>query len=840
MKKTIIILSIIVVLFIGAILSIPLFFKKNLMEASKNTINKNFNAKIEFTDFKLSIFRNFPKATIALTDVTIVGENEFQTDTLLNVPLVTAKTSLASLFKKDGITIEEIIFEKPQLKLLVNDAGKANWEINEPALSKTANPEKENFNNEEQKKSFELNLEKIQINDAELFYLDKPAEIEMDLTDINFTVSGKMYGNEAKLLTEGEVQNFNLKYSGVDYILKTSMETKTALDVDYETMKFTFAENELLINKLALELSGYFEMPSDSMFFDLQIKTKESDFDNFLALVPPSYEEYLKDIKTTGSATVTGSIKGLYFDENYPSFSMKLNIANGNFQYVGLPEQIKNITADVAILKPQGVLNLTEINIKKAHAEIKNNPVDLTLRMNNLVKDPWFDGAFVGKINFDHLKDVLPLDSVNVAGIVDANLFVKGNYSAVEKEEYEKLKSDGIVLLDNFVYDSPELTQKIFVPKGHLDFSPSNINLQEFNVRVGQSDFNLSGKVFNYLNYLLKDGTLKGDLRLNSKLVNLNELLRLQKPKVLGSETTTLSDSKNTAEPESDNLAFTIPDNIDITFRSQIEQAIFDRLPISNINGLITAKNGKLILNGLKMKMLQGELSLNGSYRNTAQNQPLIDFGFDILNFDIPMAYQTLSGLRRMLPVAGHSEGKFSSTMEMKGQLSASHKLIPSSINGAGDFSTTSLQIIESPIFNQLKGILKPEKLKNVAVADFKANFMVENGNLELRPFKTKVAGQETTFRGTLSAENLINMRMDFNVQRDAFGTDIQKILAVIPGNQNIKVVPAGVIIEGPVGDPEVKMDLSETRTYITNATKDELQNTIDKLGKGLRKLFEK
>ena len=193
-----------------------------------------------------------------------------------------------------------------------------------------------------------------------------------------------------------------------------------------------------------------------------------------------------------------------------------------------------------------------------------------------------------------------------------------------------------------------------------------------------------------------------------------------------------------------------------------------------------------------------------------------------------------------MLPVAGHSEGKFSTTMKMKGQLSSSHQIIPSSINGTGNFSTTNLLIKQSPIFNQLKGILKPEKLQNVKVADFKANFIVVNGNLDLRPFKTNVAGQETTFSGTLSAENLINMRMDFNVQRDAFGADIQKILAVIPGNQNIKVVPAGVIIEGPVGNPEVNMDLSETRKYITNATKDELQNTIDKLGKGLRKLFEK
>ena len=328
---------------------------------------------------------------------------------------------------------------------------------------------------------------------------------------------------------------------------------------------------------------------------------------------------------------------------------------------------------------------------------------------------------------------------------------------------------------------------------------------------------------------------------LNSDLCNLNELLRLPKPKAPANEVVA-SDSKdnNSTAPESDNLAFSVPANIDISFRSQIGRAVFDRLPISEISGLITAKDEKLMLNGLNMNMLQGALSLNGSYQNTIQNQPLFDFGIEIVNFDIPMAYQTLSGLRRMLPVAGHSEGKFSTTMKMKGQLSSSHQIIPSSINGTGNFSTTNLLIKQSPIFNQLKGILKPEKLQNVKVADFKANFIVDNGNLELRPFTTKVAGQETRFNGTLNAENLINMRMDFKVERDAFGADIQKILAVIPGNKNIKVVPAGVIIEGPVGDPEVKMDLSETRKYIANATKDELQNTIDKLGKGLLKLFEK
>jgi hypothetical protein len=246
------------------------------------------------------------------------------------------------------------------------------------------------------------------------------------------------------------------------------------------------------------------------------------------------------------------------------------------------------------------------------------------------------------------------------------------------------------------------------------------------------------------------------------------------------------------------------------------------------------------MLNGLNMDMLDGTMRLTGSYQNTPQNHPFVDFGLDIIQFDIPLAYRSLSGIQKMLPVAGQSTGKFSSSISMQGQLSEIHKLIPATVNGKGLFSTTNLEVVNSPIFNQLKGILKSEKLKNVKIDDFKANFTIDKGNLLLKPFKTKIADQETQIEGSLNADNLLNMQLDFKIEREAFGPDIQNILGVIPGNENIKVVPAGVVIKGPVGNPEVKMDLSETRKYITNATKDDIQKSLNKLGKGLKKLFEK
>ena len=841
MKKIIIVVLIVLVVLAAALFAVPVIFKQKLLDATKTTINKRLNAEVQFTDFNLSLFQNFPKATVELKDVLIIGKNEFKNDTLLNVSIARATMSLASIFKKEGRSIEEITLEKPKLNLTVNEAGNTNWDLMNSGEINNSDFVNQSVNNDASDNSFEIKLEKILINNATFLYDDQETKTVLELSEINLDISGKMYGTSTELLTVGKAGTFRLNYDNTDYISNVSLETKTLLNVDYENMNISIVENELLVNKLALELNGNIEIPSDSMFFDLQIKTKESDFENFLALVPPDYEEYLKVIKTTGSATIIGNVKGLYYNENYPEFSLGLVINDGNFQYAELPEQIKNIKADVQISKPQGELNLTEVKIKDAHAEIKNNPLDLTLAMNNLLIDPWFDGAFIGKIDFDHLKDVLPLDSVNLSGIVDANLFVKGNYSVIENEEYDNIESDGIILLDNFVYDSPDLTQKIFVPKGQLIFSPENINLQEFFIRIGQSDFNLSGKVSKYLNYVLKDGTLKGNLQLNSNRINLNELLRLQIPEK--KDIAVSANSENSTEILGDDeeiFAFDIPENINITFRSYIKNAIFDRVPISNIKGVITAKNGELVLKGLNMQMLDGTLNVNGSYKNMPQNQPIIDFGLDVIGFDIPTAYRSLSGFRQMMPVAGHSRGKLNSTFNMKGRLSSNHKLIASSVNGKGLFSTNDLYVSNSPIFNELKGILKAEKLKNVSIDDFKANFEVEDGNIDLRPFSTKVAGQEATVLGTLSAENLLNMRLDFKVNRDAFGSDIQNILSIIPGNEKIKIVPAGVLISGPVGNPEVKMDLSETRKTITEATKDDLKKSLNKLGEGLLKLFEK
>ena len=828
MKRILVILLIVIVVLLGAVLAIPVFFKENILNTAKTTLNKQMDAEVEFADLKLSLFKNFPKVTVELQEVMIKGKEEFAQDTLLNVPRFAATMNLSSLFSSNR-SIEEIVLDNPSLNLVVAESGNVNWDVAPVSDSE----EKESASTDD-KEEFQLALKNIEVNNAHFVYNDKLAKMRADLEDINMNISGEMFGNTTQLNIGGVVRNLTYSMEGTAYVSNTSLELNTLLDVDFESMLFSIAESELLVNRLPLELSGDVSIPNDTTFMNLQLKTKASDFENFLALVPKDYEEYLKDITTTGSATISGGVSGYLIDEDYPKIDFQVKVDKGNLKYAEMPEEIKNISAEMLVEKPQGDLDLMKININKAHAEIRNNPIDLTLKISNPVSDPLFDGAFVGKVNLDHLKDALPMDSVNISGIIDANLFAKGRYSDVEAEAYDKIKSDGKVLLNNFVYDSPDLTQQVIIPSGRLDFSPQNINLGNFTLKVGESDFRLSGKVSNYLNYVMKDGVLKGNMQLNSNFVNLNELLRLQV-----TEEETGQDQETQNEEDMETLAFDVPENVDIIFRSAIKRAVFNRIPITDIKGEVRAVDKKLVLDGLDMNMLDGKMTMNGSYENTAQNQPLFDFGFDISRFDIPTMYHTVAGFRKLIPGAGNSTGKLSTRLGMKGRLSPQLKLIAATTNGKGSFSTNNVEIKDSPLFNQLSGILKKEKLGNVRIGDFTANLTVEDGSLLLRPFTTKIIGQETKVQGSLNAESLLDMRLDFNVQREMFGPDIQKILAILPGNEKITMLPAGVVLKGPVGDAKVSLDLSATQKAVTDATKDDLKNSLNKLGDGLKKLFK-
>ncbi len=837
MKRKIIIIAGILFLIVGVFATLPFIYKDSLLAKVKTTLNNQVNAKVDFSDFKLSVFSQFPKVEMQLNKLSLVGINEFANDTILSASSISTNISLLDLIRNKSLELKSLTINNPKICLLVSKSGAVNWDI-----AKTQDSSKKKAVDQEagSDAGFKMKLNDIQVNNLNLLYDDLTMPMKILVKNSNLKSSGDVSGTITDFDLSAEVGEFIFAYDSVQYISKTKLKAETKLKVDSEKMNFAFDQAKLLINNLPLEINGTFAMPNDSMSIDMAFKSEKSDFATILALVPVDYQQYLTKAKIDGTAAFKGMVKGLYYNEVYPAIDVLLEVNNGSFKYQNLPESVENIQVLAQINKPEGSLNLMTVEVEKAHASVRNNPVDMSLSLSELMTDPNINASFSGTIDFVSLKQAIPVDSLDITGILKAKMQLAGRMSSIEKQEYEKFQSNGEATIQNFRIESNRLTKAVEISQGQLKANTKQIIIEKFDGKIGQSDFSLSGDVSNYLAYVFRNEVLKGSFNLKSSFMNFSELSNIQKLE----KQAELSDVKSAPIASSDSVvAFQIPEKLDLSFQSVLKQAMYDKMPISNIVGLVRVKNQRLELSNLSMEMLKGKLAVNGSYTSNKENKPLFDFKLNMENIDFPTAAQSLSTIQRYVPIASKSQGTFSTQLTLSGVMSPKMKIVPASLNGSGVFTTKNVVIVDSPVFDQIRGIIKKDKLKTVKIDDFTAKFQIENGRLNLNPFKTTIAEQQTTIYGSLSAAREINMNMDFVVNRDVFGTDINKGLDILPGSQNIKMIDASVILKGSLSKPEVSLDLSKARKQIEQevkkATIDEIKGSVKKLGDELKKLFK-
>ena len=838
MRRIFFIVLFTIVAIIGIMAITPLFFKSSISEKLKTEINKQIEGKVDFSEFHLSLFNKFPKVELQVIGFSITGVGNFQNDTLLSVESLTGAITLAELFKKKELKITSLSIDDATVLLKTIEGGAANWDI---VPTEESSAEAKDQQDENQGGGVKIMLDDLGLSGFNLTYWDVPSAMIFRIENASVQSKGEITGSIMNFDINAAVEEMIFEYAGTNYLSNTSLRASSKMLFDSDKMSFTFNDGKVWLNDLMLNLAGSFAMPSDSMYFDLNMSNDSKDFKALLAMVPADYQSYLEKVQTDGTASITGNFKGWYYGENYPALQLKAEITNGTFKYTDLPEQIDQISLNASISKPQGDFDKLVVDISKASASLRGTPVNMQLKITTPMSDPTYFAKLQGEVDFNALNKAIPMEGIDLQGKLSADVALEGRQSDVDKSAYDKFKSNGKISLENFIYSSQELKQSVNVKSGLVSITTPRIEVKSLNGNIGQSHFSLAGYLSGYIPYFLKNEVLKGELSLNSNFVNLTELATIQ-----NQITVQKADSaviQNAAVEADSILAFQVPERMDLKFRSAIKRAVFDRMELSQINGLITIHDQTVELTNLDMEMLQGKLTVNGSYTGNEQLHPDFDFKLNVESFDVQSAYQSLSMMRRYMPIAARSQGKISTGFSLKGKMNEKLELIGPSLDGDGLFNTRQLMVVDNPTFSQLKGIIKSEKLKNVKVDDFTTRFNIEKGNLVVKPFQTKIADQETTIQGKVSVKSELDFALDFKLNRADLGDDINKGLDLIPGSQNIKKVDVGVKIAGPLKKPEVSVDLDAARKQIMDEVKkagaQEIQDKVKKLGNELKKIFK-
>lgn len=821
MKKLLKVLGVILILIVGALVAIPIFFKDDIVKIVKKEANAAVNAEINFGDFDLSLIKSFPDFYLSVQDIDIIGVDQFDSLQLAGIKELDLVVDVMSVINGDAINVKEITLLEPTIYAKVLADGTANYMIAKVDSSVVVEVPDSSATG-----SFKMDLQKVEVINGKVIYEDGTLPMLMDIDNLNLNLNGDLTESTTNINADGNIETLNVTFDGVQYLADAKVFLDVIMEMDLEAMKFTFKENEIKINELPLAFNGWLAMPNEPIDMDLTFAVKESSLKSIISMIPAEFAKDLDGVETTGKLALDGFAKGTFINETYPSFGINLAVDNGTFNYPDLPKSVQDIQIKGSVINKDGDLNNTIVDVPKFHMNMAGNPFDANLYLATPISDPFVRAGVKGKLDLNAVKDIVPLEEGDdMAGIINADVTMEGNLSAIENERYEDFKAQGQMLAENIRYTSSTLDYPINVAKTELEFTPQYAALKNLNMQLGKSDIKANGRLENLIGYALKDNqTLKGNVNFSSSLLDINELAGIDP----NAEPTT-TENAETTETTEPMEAVILPKNVEFLMNATVGKLIFDNVEIENVNGQVNLANQKVALQNTSMQLLGGALNLTGFYETTDSLKPSYDFGMNIKDFNLSKTIETFTSIGELVPIAKYAKGNYSTDLSINGSLNQFMEPIFETLFGNGELITKDMVIQGYKPMEKLANLIKFDKINPLNINNQDIVFKLVEGRVFVEPFDLDIGSTKLTIAGSNGFDQTIDYVMSFAIPRKELGGTVNSMADGLLSQASAKGVDLNlaetinidVNMEGLFTDPKITTDLKKTASNATNAIKD-------------------
>lgn len=796
-KKTMKIAGITLGVILLLLLILPFAFQGKLAKLVKEEGNKMLNAQFDFRTLNISLLRNFPSASVSLEDFWLKGTGPFENDTLIQAGELTAAVNLFSLFGDGGYDISRIIVKDTRVHAIVLEDGRPNWDVMKPS------PDAETPEDETAQETFRIKLQKLSVDNLSVVYDDRQGGVFADLSRLEADCSGDFGSDRTVVDLKMETPSLTCRTGGIPLLNKVSLEADMDVDADLAGGKFTLRENMLRLNAIQLNLDGWLAQTKQGMDMDLRLNTNEVGFKELLSLIPAIYAKDFQDLKTDGKVTLNAFARGsMEGNTKVPQFEVNLDVKDAMFRYPSLPAGVEKINISALVRNAGGPLDATEISVAPFDFVLAGNPFSLNATVKTPVSDLDFHLTARGKLDLGKVKEVYPLDDMQLNGLVQADLELGGRLSMVEKEQFEQMQAKGSLRLNQMklvLKDMPsvDIQQSVFT------FSPRYLQLSETTVNIGKNDLTLDSRFENYLGYALKGSTLKGTLNVSSNHLNLNDFM---------SADTTAA----VAEVPADTAAMgviRVPENIDFQMQAAFRELLFDKMTLTDGKGTLLVRNGTVDMRNLSFNTMGGSVTMNGAYAAPQKKQPELNAAFDMRNISFAQAYQDLGLVQQLAPVFAGLKGNFSGNLQIDTPLDATMSPVMSAVQGKGALSTKDLSLSGVKFIDQVADIVKKPSLKEIKVKDLNIDFEIKDGRVTTKPFDLKLGDYNMNLSGSTGLDQTIDYTGKITMPADGIAS---------------KLGTVDMTIGGTFTSPKVGIDMA---SLARNAAEQALKGLGEKLG---------
>lgn len=809
MKKIAKIAGIILACILILMFILPFAFQGKIKEMVISEGNKMLNAKFGFDGLNISLFKEFPKASVGLEGFWMKGINEFENDTLVYAGEAQVAVDVMSLFGDTGFDISKVLLADTKVKAIVLEDGRPNWDV---MKADTTSIEEEETASEN---SFRIQLQKLSIENLHIIYDDRQSHMYADIQGFNATCSGDMTAENTSLDLETLIQSLTFKMDGVPFLSKARIAANLNVDADLKNSKFTLKENSIALNAIKAGIDGWVAMPADApMAMDLKLNTSDINFKEILSLIPAIYAKDFETLKAEGVVSLQAFAKGeIVGDSILPQFEANMTVKNGSFRYPALPAGVDAIQVNASVKNPGGALDMTEVDVNQFSLNMLGNPFAVTAQVKTPISDPDFNLTANGTLDLGQIKNVYPLEDMSLNGVVKANMSLGGRLSYIDKEMYDKFNATGSINLREMLLKMKDMPD-ISIEKSTFAFTPKYLNLSETTVHIGQNDITADCRFENYMAFALKGKTLKGQLNVHSNHFNLNDFMTAEGDTVIAvaADTTTMANTEATG-------VIVVPKNIDFNMNVSMAEILFDKITIKNLDGKLLVKDGTVDMKNLSMNTLGGSVVMNGAYSTAkSETHPDLNASFAMNELSFSQTFKELDMVQKMAPIFENLKGNFSGKMQIDTQLDSVMSPIFSTTNGSGSLSTKNLNLSGVTVLDKIAEATNYSALKNLSVKDMKIDFTIKDGRVNTKPFDIKVSNMNLNLSGSTGLDQTIDYTGKLKLPESA--------------GSIASLATIDLKIGGTFTSPKVSVDTkSMAKQAATAATNKALEAVGDKLG---------
>ena len=465
------------------------FTPEKLTPVVRTQAAKYITCESQIGEVELTFFSTFPQFGLKVNRFALVNHlPDAPSDTLVQAGEFVGIVDLSAWWKRNELVFTELQLRNGNLNAFTDSLGRTNFDI--LLADTTAVPE-------ESKMPFSfINIENVELENIQLSYIDQSLKLQAEVRDLTAQFSGKMISDTIDTQMNVSKGKLSLTYEGENYLQNASVMIQMPARVVLSKQMVVFGKSEVSVNNMGLAFDGavHNDALTGQIITDINYQSKLLPLAEMLALVPPSYQSYLKGVVADGFVSSDGKIKGAYTDSLMPLLDMHIVLQDGTLKYDGFPVPLSQMSGELVFYSDLTSDDISYLQIDRFSAKTPKSTIQTKGKITQLFTDIHCDLTSEGDLELSEFAPMIPADmKTKLNGRVSGRVTSLFSMLQIEKMQLEKMKLAGSVSLSDFrmVYDTISLQ----TDDSKVDFSLPNPSASAKNRRFVSAKVNTKSLV---------------------------------------------------------------------------------------------------------------------------------------------------------------------------------------------------------------------------------------------------------------------------------------------------------------------------------------------------------